>query len=509
MLYGPMPLCWACERNDCFMSTIRTPLVRTIHPSPVCVDVTGGLFTFGADLSLCLSPAFVPQELDAVRSLWDAFTAQCCPLQVQSDPAYASYQAWFGPAAPSCSCPALTEGNEYLVQVTEQGIWLLARDYPGFCHGLTTLLQLIQPRSLREGAVQFAAPCVLMEDRPATGFRSIHLCIFPESKLSLIEKAIRMAGLMKYTHVVLEFWGVLQYDALPELAWPGKSYTKDQIKPLIHAAHAYGMEVIPMLNHLGHATQSRACYGRHVVLNQNPRLACLFEPDGWTWCISNPDTLSLLRALRKELMELCGPGSYFHLGCDEAYSYATCDCCSQKDGPKLLADYLNGLTEELAAEGRRPIIWGDALLDATVWKSPNIATSRPDQRTHEALELLDRRIVIADWQYSITQPSCPTAAYFMEKGFDTLLCPWDNYENMSSLTAAAQELHAMGVMATTWDHLPEFIPRIPFIGGAMWMSKDNRDDEGLNHTITASWLRKVFPGEDYSQYGWHRWEVAE
>ena len=34
----------------------------------------------------------------------------------------------------------------------------------------------------------------------------------------------------------------------------------------------------------------------------------------------------------------------------------------------------------------------------------------------------------------------------------------------------------MGVMATTWDHLPEFIPRIPFIGGAMWMSKDNRDD---------------------------------
>ncbi len=55
----------------------------------------------------------------------------------------------------------------------------------------------------------------------------------------------------------------------------------------------------------------------------------------------------------------------------------------------------------------------------------------------------------------------------------------------------------MGVMATTWDHLPEFIPRIPFIGGAMWMSKDNRDDEGLNHTITASWLRKVFPGEDY------------
>lgn len=61
---------------------------------------------------------------------------------------------------------------------------------------------------------------------------------------------------MKYTHVVLEFWGMLQYDALPEMAWPEKSFSKDQIKPLIQAAHSYGMEVIPMLNHLGHATQS-------------------------------------------------------------------------------------------------------------------------------------------------------------------------------------------------------------------------------------------------------------
>ena len=30
------------------------------------------------------------------------------------------------------------------------------------------------------------------------------------------------------------------------------------------------MEVIPMINHLGHASASRACYGRHVVLDQNP-----------------------------------------------------------------------------------------------------------------------------------------------------------------------------------------------------------------------------------------------
>ena len=75
-----------------------------------------------------------------------------------------------------------------------------------------------------------------------------------------------------------------------------------------------------MFNHLGHASASRSSYGRHVVLDQNPRLATLFEPDGWTWCLSNPETLELLRAIRSELIELFGEGGFFHIGCDEAYS---------------------------------------------------------------------------------------------------------------------------------------------------------------------------------------------
>ena len=33
-----------------------------------------------------------------------------------------------------------------------------------------------------------------------------------------------------------------------------------------------------MKNHLGHAPQSRGGMGRHTVLDQNPRLADLFEP---------------------------------------------------------------------------------------------------------------------------------------------------------------------------------------------------------------------------------------
>ena len=87
------------------------------------------------------------------------------------------------------------------------------------------------------------------------------------------------------------------------------------------------MEPVPMINHFGHAPQSRSCMGRHTILNAEPRLSLLFEPDGWTWCLSNPDTYRLLADMRAELCGLFGDGKYFHLGFDEAYSFATCPKC--------------------------------------------------------------------------------------------------------------------------------------------------------------------------------------
>ena len=96
-----------------------------------------------------------------------------------------------------------------------------------------------------------------------------------------------------------------------------------------------------MINHLGHAAQSRVSMGRHTVLNQNPRMQLLFEPDGWTWCTTSSTARKLLSDVRSELMELCGDGEYFHLGFDEAYSFATCPNCRKHEPYKLLAEYIN------------------------------------------------------------------------------------------------------------------------------------------------------------------------
>lgn len=479
------------------MKTNAIP-TRSIYPDPVNVDWKHGVYEFGNAVTLyCNSDD--PLQLRTMRELWGNFTTGSSTLEVRQWDAMPEFCAVIANTEPAL-VPQVAPGFEYTVRVTEHGFELAASDRVGLTHAFFTALQLFHPMCLEEGAARFRAPYVSIQDRPDLAFRGIHLCVFPETSLLLLEKAIKMAGFMKLTHVVLEFWGTLQFDVMSDLHWRHRFFTKEEIRPLVDMAHSMGMEVVPMFNHLGHASGSRERYGRHVVLNQNPKHALLFEPDGWTWCLSNPETLRLLRAIRQELMELCGPGGYFHVGCDEAYSYATCDRCRHNGGPGILAEYLNGLEEEMGSEGRRIIMWGDALLKKTEWSAPYTATGTMIPRV---LPSLSRNIVIADWQYSVTERAVATAEFFMAQGFDTLLCPWDRWANITSLSSSAKDTHAMGVLVTTWHHLPEFMPVIPSAAMAMWGSCAGR----VPHTEVAAMLRKLVLTETYEDSGWSSREV--
>lgn len=140
----------------------------------------------------------------------------------------------------------------------------------------------------------------------------IHICVFPDTELYFLHKILRMCVVLKYTHIVLEFWGMLKLDAMKELSWD-IAFTKSEIKPIIDEVVDAGVEIIPMFNHWGHAAQSRAIHGRHVVLDQNPRKQMYFRKNGWVWDVKKPMVRELMRNVRNELIELCGDGKYFHM----------------------------------------------------------------------------------------------------------------------------------------------------------------------------------------------------
>lgn len=342
-------------------------------------------------------------------------------------------------------------------------------------------------------------------------FRGLHLCVFPETPPLMIEKAIRLAAFFKFTHVVLEFWGMVRLDALKELSWP-EAWSKAQAGQLIGIARGMGLEVIPMHNAWGHAAASRIRYGRHVVLDQNPQLAPLFEPDGWTWCLTNPRAQALLRSVFDEQIELAGPGQFFHIGCDEAYSHATCDRCRPTDRVQLFADHINNLAAHVEKRGRRAIMWGDPLLERAKWPAGVAANGTPSLPTHEAIDRISRRIVITDWRSSRNKGDAPTLAYYRGHGFETLACQ-NPPGNILTLAKAAAANNSLGLLITTWHRLVQSIPTLAYAAACTW-SQDQaalglgQAEESLARAATATLLRKLVPADGkFDRAGWNPFEL--
>ncbi|MBE6612372.1 MAG: hypothetical protein E7632_07760 [Ruminococcaceae bacterium] len=398
--------------------------------------------------------------------------------------------------------------NEFALNITPGGVYIAGTSYNALMRGFVTFLEKI----FCYDKLLYKAKCGTVFGHPEIGVRSVHLCVWPdkETSLTLIDKAIRLAAMSRYTHVILEFWGTIKLDALPALAWPF-AYTKGQIRELVAVARALGLEVIPMLQHLGHAAMARqGASGKHVVLDQAPELEYLYLPEfyGWVWDYRKPVVRELLTKLRDELCDLCGPGSYFLLGCDEAD-----DLGKGEDALEIaaeLCEYLNSVQADLASKGRRAIMWGDMLLSQSELAKNSrgaeeayAANSSPEFA--EAMRNgLDRGIIIADWQYEITSEPWQSAAIFARYGFDILCCTWSKMANYGTALTSMRDNHALGFMKTTWNTLRRELPHLAFAGDVMY-----NGGGGLCYDVYAktcsrvtSTLRRIKPCNDYTDAGW-------
>lgn len=492
-------------------------LYTPVYPKPKICEWNTGLYHFGKSVVLSSNVPLTEIVQNRIILLWKQFTYQQGQLVLREIP--------FGSDAPEnekgpyhavlydsaqrkdnqAEFPECPTGSVYQIMIDEKGVRIAAKTEKAFLYAIYTLVQMITPVEINSEKASFSFPCGKISDQTRISVRMLHICIFPETSVTSVQKLIRLAGLLKFTHIIIEFWGTYSYSALPEMGWKGYTVSSQQVRELVEEIRSFGMEPVPMINHLGHASQNRYMNGKHAVLDQAPWHQLLFEPDGWTWCISNPDTIKVLKDMRLELEELFGKGGYFHLGCDEAESFASCPKCRRpkEEEAAFLADYLNLTAAEVRKEGRRPIIWHDELLSSKGWQEGTIANGDRGHITYPALDKIDRNIVIADWQYNLREGGSPTSAYFMSKGFDVLLCPWIQKENVSNLSNACRSLGAMGMICTIW-HMPEkFLPRMPDFSDLLWGYAE--DHSPASASVTASLLRKVmYEGSsvNYLQAGW-------
>ena len=387
--------------------------------------------------------------------------------------------------------PALCENEEYAICIDENGCAISARDFGSLMRGFFALLFKIdcQTDTLKIDKQSEKSDYILKK-------RMIHICVAPEHDLYYIKKLVRLIALCQYTHIVIEFWGMLKFDCLKELSWPF-AFSKEEVKELIREVRDLGMEPIPTLNMFGHATGSRISSGKHVVLDQNPSLQHLFTPDGWAWDITSNEVFSLLTNVRSELYDLFGEGEFFHIGCDEAYYYTQCD-----ELRSHLPDYLNKLTNAVVNEGRRPMLWMDMILERDSLPNNYYAFGIKGE-SEKIISSLAKESVMVDWQYYATTVPYLSSESLKSTGFDIIVAPWFDSKNYNAAIGTVKELDLFAVMLTTWHTI----------------AKDGVNILGMAHSLGAKtfyWsrfaeiraematlFRRVsFEGNDYESSGW-------
>lgn len=389
--------------------------------------------------------------------------------------------------------PILPHGKEFIIHIDENGAAVVGRDYNCLVRGYLCLLMKTECNG-----DMLSLPLMTQESEYRINYRMIHICVFPENDLTFIKKLIRLSALCQYTHIVIEFWGMLHFDCLKELSWP-QAFTKEQARGLIKECRELGVEPVPMFNQLGHATASRLISGKHVVLDQNPRLKHLFTPDGWVWNIESEEVSKLLKTVRNELYDLFGSGEFIHIGCDEAYYISR-----NRNLRNYLPDYLNKLTDEVENEGRRPIIWMDMLLEKG--KFPGCYCVGEPGECEVLRNSVAKSTVFTDWQYDCKQTPVPSLDFLNLCGHDTLGAPWFDQKNYRAHIETVEKNGMFGIMMTTWHLLKDKMQSVAgcakAYGANTFTWADSQDEISLRLETAALLRMTCFEETTYENSGW-------
>ena len=158
----------------------------------------------------------------------------------------------------------------YVAETRADGAKIAARTLAGARWAAYTLRQLVIAKRgtfKTEGRI---LPTLEISDSPHLAFRAVHLCWFPEVRPQQMERAIRLAALLKFNYAIIELWGMYASAKHPWWHWPNPTMTKEEVRRLAAIGRDLGITLIPQINAFGHASSSRGCTLKHMVLDLSP-----------------------------------------------------------------------------------------------------------------------------------------------------------------------------------------------------------------------------------------------
>lgn len=191
----------------------------------------------------------------------------------------------------------------------------------------------------------------------------------------------------------------------PELKTCAGAFTVQELRKLVKYAKNKGIEMIPEVESFGHAKYITETE-RYKFLGDGPK-----GNEFNSVCPVSDTTLNLMKDLYTEIATIF-TSHYFHVGCDEVNwgaSEMSKKALKTKSKHQIWAKYVNTLNGYVKALGKKTIIWGDI----------------PIYKEKEVLDLLNRDIVIMDWNYWETNKEKvdSIAETILSRGFQLIGCP--------------------------------------------------------------------------------------
>ncbi|XOV91563.1 MAG: glycoside hydrolase family 20 zincin-like fold domain-containing protein [Bacteroidota bacterium] len=313
----------------------------------------------------------------------------------------------------------------YVMEVTQENIFIGGSDSQGAFYGLQSLRQLIGKGN--GDKVQG----LKVRDWPRLPFRGVRLYVPGPDNIAFFKRFLAdFMALYKFNKVILEL-NCMRLDKHPEVnagwiefseymkytrsnstegirgeeknsshydAGDGLIIEKNDVKNIVRIAEENFIEVIPEIPSLTHG---------YYLLTRHPELA-EYPGDRWpdTYCPSNPASYELMFDVYDEYIDVIKP-KMIHIGHDEWWGAPTgvCPRCKGKDYSRLFANDVNKIHDYLANKGIKVAMWGDYLLESVRNKGPQnrVSSTGVKYQTPGALppemvrESIPKDILVFNW----------------------------------------------------------------------------------------------------------------
>jgi hypothetical protein len=301
-----------------------------------------------------------------------------------------------------------------------------------------------------------------------------------------------------------------QFERHPELS-AKNGLTKADVKKMLKVCRDNHINLIPMVNMLGHQSWASNCGTLLRVYPQFDETPWVAFPEKYKWpnadnlycksyCPLHPDVHKVVFDVMDELCDAFESNA-FHAGMDEVFYIGESKCprCGGRDKAELFGGEVTLIRNHLAEKGRKLWIWGDRLLDG---KSTGMGEWEASyNNTYRAIDLIPKDVVICDWHYD--RPD-KTPVYFAMKGLQIITCPWrkpqmgtqqlnDMLEFRKDATPEMRDRY-YGMMQTVWSGAEDFLDE--YYGRKKADAEPTSKKHGNPEETTTNCFKTLFAGID-------------